>query len=172
MSLQRTLPILLAITMIAYSISATAELIVIYDNGNTRPISDFLGPASQPAQVLRQSPVDPPALADIREQLPIESPGLEPGEIESREIDLPFAAAFFVIGSDVNSLQWLAEHRDRLLNQGASGLLVQADRLEDLEAVAAIAGDLPIAPVSGTEIAQLLGIRYYPFAVTEGQLWQ
>ena len=45
-------------------------------------------------------------------------------------------------------------------------MLVQADTLEDLRAIAALAEGLSILPASGSDIAQALGITHYPVLIT------
>ena len=66
----------------------------------------------------------------------------------------------------MRSRQWLEEHRDRLKALGAVGMLVQADTLEDLRAIAELAQGLPILPASATDIAKALGITHYPVVIT------
>ena len=156
--------------------SAAADLVVLYDSGRSWPIEPYLEPLLLPAQKsdsrqsgsIRPLP-DPP---DPKTLLPIRSPGLTPGPVTPREFKVPIPVAFFMIGSDDESLRWLANHRKTLLTLGAVGLLVDASTVDDLEAVAAAAGGLPITPSSGEDIAKALGVRHYPVAVTEGRLWQ
>jgi integrating conjugative element protein (TIGR03765 family) len=92
--------------------------------------------------------------------------------VPARQFDTPVPVAFFMIGSDDESLRWLRKHRDLLLSQGAVGLLVDASNKEDLEVVAETASGLPITPASGEDIAKALGVKHYPFAVSEGRIWQ
>lgn len=153
---------------------AKAELVVIYDSGNTRPIAEFVGPIykSAPIDTLNEKIGSLLGAADPSTLVPIRSPGLTPGAIKSREHKQAFPQAFFLIGADERSLQWLANHRSYLIEEGAVGLLVQADSVQDLETVAGIANGLAITPASGTDIAEALGISHYPFAITGGRLWQ
>ena len=154
--------------------AVSAELVVIYDNGNTRPISDFLGPA-QRAESTDERPSMTDALTSLTDAatlLPIESPGLTPGTVSTRAYHQPFAAAFFLIGADQQSLLWLQRHRAQLLDMDAVGLLVQAESIADLEAIAAIANGLSITPASGSDIAKALDISHYPVAVSGGRIWQ
>jgi integrating conjugative element protein (TIGR03765 family) len=165
----------LAIAALAFLNSpAAADLVVIYDNGNTRPISEFLGPleTSKPPSNQTSAKSALMDLADAATLLPIESPGLTPGPVVARAYSQPFASAIFLIGADVQSLQWLRQHRNQLVELQAVGLLVQARSIDDLEVVAAIADGLPITLASGTDVAKVLGIRHYPVAVSGGQIWQ
>ncbi len=150
-------------------ILASAALTVIYDNGNTRPIAPFLEVFEADAAYPQQSPViKPPPLgaADPKALLPIQSPGLTPGPVEAQTHERPFARPFFLIGADARSRQWLQAHRDQLKEIGAVGMLVQADTLEDLRTIAALAEGLSILPASGSDIAQALGITHYPVLIT------
>ena len=148
---------------------AQAELTVIYDSGNTQPLAPFLEviedietPQQQPAPTNNQL-----GAADISMLLPIKSPGLSPGPIQPRAVKRPFTRPFFLIGSDALSRQWLSQYRDRLLEIGAVGMLVQAETAADLEAIANIGQGLQIMPASGSDIARALGIKYYPVLVSK-----
>ena len=156
--------------------SATADLVVLYDSGQSWPIDDYLEP-------LQARPDRPPSAkggsvngalgsADLKTLLPIRSPSLTPGPVPAREFEAPIPVAFFMIGSDDASLNWLREHRDILMSHGAVGLLVDASNKEDLEVVAEIASGLPITPASGEDIATALGVKHYPVVVSEGRIWQ
>ena len=46
------------------------------------------------------------------------------------------------------------------------GMLVQADTLEDLRAIAKLADGLPILPAPASDIAKALGITHYPVVIT------
>ena len=148
---------------------AVAALTVIYDSGDTQPIAPFLDAFGSAGESPRQSPdirKQPLGAADPASLLPIQSPGLTPGEVEARSHERPFARPFFLIGSDTQSRQWLQDHRDRLKALGAVGMLVQADTLEDLRAIADLAQGLPILPASASDIAKALGITHYPVVIT------
>ena len=148
---------------------AAAALTVIYDSGNTQPIAPFLEAFEANDGTPQQSPViNKPQLgaADPEALLPIQSLGLTPGQVETRSHDRPFTRPFFLIGSDARSRQWLTTHRGRLEEISAVGMLVQADTVEDIRAIAVLAKGLSILPASGNDIAQALGIRHYPVLIT------
>jgi integrating conjugative element protein (TIGR03765 family) len=150
---------------------ARAELEVIYDSGDTQPLAPFL-------EVFAETPTPWAAVrsgndlgaADATRLLPIRSPGLTPGLVARRQVKLSdpgrIPRPFFLIGSDLRSREWLATHRDRLEQLGAVGMLVQAESVEDLEAMARIAGGLPILPASATDIARALGLEHFPVLVS------
>ena len=152
-----------------YPAMAGAALTVIYDSGNTQPIAPILKTFGTTDEVPQQSPV--PVMpyrgaADPEAWLPIQSPGLTPGPVRTRSHDRPFARPFFLIGSDARSRQWLQDHRDQLKAIGAVGMLVQADTLEDLRTIAALADGLSILPASASDIAKALGISHYPVLIS------
>ena len=160
-------------------VSAGSALTVIYDSGETYSLAPFLevfdedadrrdGPQANPI------PPSPPAMgaAELERLLPIRSPGLTPGRVEPLDIKRPFARPFFLIGSDDLSREWFATHRDRLAEIGAVGMLVQAETLDDLHAIAAIADGLPILPASASDIAAALGLVHYPVLITKDGIEQ
>ena len=156
--------------------SAVADLVVLYDSGQSWPIDRYLAPiltrqSFKPATRHRR-PDPQPGPADLDTLLPVRSPSLSPGPVLTRAFEAPVPVAFFMIGSDATSLHWLTTHRDYLKRQGAVGLLVDASNEDDLNAVANAADGLPITPASGEDIASALAIKHYPVAVTEGRIWQ
>ena len=153
---------------------ALAELTVVFDNGQARPLSDFLGPmdSGKPDTVPSYPEKPPLGSADVESLLPIRSPGLTPGKITPRKHSVPFAHSFFLIGSDTISKRWLIQNREALKQMGAAGLLVDASNIEDLRAIANLADGLPITPASGSDIAKALGILHYPVGISAGRIWQ
>ena len=160
--------------LLAITSFAVAELTVVFDNGQARPLSDFLGPLdSGKADTAPSYPEKPPlGAADVESLLPIRSPGLTPGKITPRKHSVPFAHSFFLIGSDTISKRWLIQNREALQRMGAVGLLVDASSIEDLNAIANLADGLPITPASGSDIGKALGIRHYPVGISAGRIWQ
>jgi integrating conjugative element protein (TIGR03765 family) len=154
---------------------AAAELTVIYDSGDTRPLAPYLkvfetqGP--EPARTPSPKPSTLGA-ADLAQLLPIRSPGLTPGPVQRQAVSRPFTRPFFLIGSDPLSRDWLATHRDRLDEIGAVGMLVEAETVDDLGAVAELANGLPILPASASDIARALGLAHYPVLITKHGLEQ
>jgi len=159
----------IGLVVVLVPLVAQAELTVIYDSGNTQPLAPFLEviddvetPQQQPAPINNQL-----GAADLNMLLPIKSPGLSPGQVQPQAVKRPFTRPFFLIGSDASSRQWLSQYRDRLLDVGAVGMLVQAETAADLEAIAKIGQGLQIMPASGSDIARALGIKHYPVLVSK-----
>ena len=150
-------------------VMAQADLTVIHDSGNTRPIAPFLEVFQTRDGLPQQSQVPTRPLlgaADPKAWLPIQSPGLSPGTVQARAHDRPFTRPFFLIGSDAMSRQWLQAHRDRLKEIGAIGMLVQAETLDDLRTTARLSDGLSILPASGSDIAKALGVSHYPVLIS------
>lgn len=145
------------------------ELTVIGTFGPTEPTAPYL-------EILQATPEDtdePPAAApglgaaDLRRLLPIQSPDLTPGPVPTVAQARPFAAPLFIIGSDRQSLRWVAVHRSKLKTLGAVGLLVEVPDEAALAQVLAATGDLPLIPAAGSDLAQALQLEHYPVLVTQ-----
>jgi len=182
---QRLLPVLVPglLLAITWGSSALAELAVIYDSGQTQPLSPLLGPlqadnmpSTDPSEATNpnlssKSMLGPAALSNL---LPLRSPGLEVGDSGDSPLNPKVLTRlaqgnprpFFLIGSDAVSLQWLAYHRDTLRSLGAVGMLVQADTKADVRQVAEVAQGLAITLGSGSDLAAALGIHHYPVLIT------
>lgn len=182
---QQLLPVLvpgLLLAIVAAS-SASADLTVIYDSGQTQPLSPLLGPlqadktpATDPAKASDPNRSSKSMLgpAELSNLLPLQSPGLEVGDSGDTPLSPEVLTRlgqgnprpFFLVGSDAVSLQWLAYHRDTLRSLGAVGMLVQADTEADVRRVADVAQGLSITLGSGSDLAATLGIDRYPVLIT------
>lgn len=155
---------------LAASVPCTADrLTVIGTFGPTESTAPYL-------EILQATPEDtdePPAAspdlgaADLRRLLPIHSPNLTPGPVSTVARARPFAAPLFIIGSDLQSLRWVAAHRSALKALGAVGLLVEVPDEAALAQVLAATGDLPLIPAAGSDLAQALQLEHYPVLVTQ-----
>ena len=176
---QRYCRLLTGLLCVLSSTLSWAELIVIYDSGETQPLAPYLQslrpekPQSKPQNKPRpQTQLLGPA--DIGNLLPMRSPGLTVGTISPLASNKPKVTLlakgnprpFFLIGADKRSQQWLATYRSQLVSLGAVGMVVQANTLEELERIATIAGGLPITLGSASDIAKALGIRHYPVLIS------
>lgn len=169
----------LLVSLLSASVGAAPN--VIYDNGQTKSLQPFFeslrGEAPQPDT--RQAPSGIAGLT-VEDLLPIKTPEMTPGPVQARALELPAgyqaspigARPLFLIGADSLSRHWLLQHRARLGELGAVGMLVQAETAEDLEAVARIAGGLQIMPASATEIARIYALKHYPVLIWGGRVEQ
>jgi len=151
---------------------AVAELAIVYDSGDTAPLAPYLQAFSElpaAAPVVAQ-PGDRVGAANLRRLLPIHTPALTPGPVSPRPLSLPNGATLprplFLIGADPQSRRWLEMHRERLAEIHAVGMLVNAESVADLEAIAVIARGLPILPASATDIAEILGLKHIPVLIS------
>lgn len=171
---------------------AFAELAVIYDSGQTRPLAPLLEPLYSAAPQTDESPhtgnptrpaPNPghrPGKDILTRLLPVRSPGLQAGVLKDTtpapEVRARLAQGnprpFFMVGSDPYSLHWLAANAKTLRGLDAVGLLVQAESVEDVRRVSEAAQGLSIAPGSGTDLARVLDIRHYPVLITRDGFMQ
>ncbi len=115
--LGRPIVCLLTLTCLLGTVSLSlAQLTVIFDNGQAKPLSDFLGPLENAKAEKEPAMVEsmPLGAADLEILLPIRSPGLTLGKLTTRTHSVPFARPFFLIGSDEFSKSWLVKHRRAL----------------------------------------------------------
>lgn len=169
------------------SAKALAQLTVIYDTGQTQPLAPLLeplladdSPSSSTTLDPSSSPLSSDGPADLRNLLPVRSPGLTVGDIAGSALRPEVLARlaqgnprpFFLIGSDAMSLRWLASHRDVLEDLGAVGMLIQAETETDVRRVAEVAQGLSITLGSGSDLAAALGINRYPVLITPDGLRQ
>jgi integrating conjugative element protein (TIGR03765 family) len=116
----------------------------------------------------------------IEHLLPIRSPGLRPGTLNNsalpegvqKRLAQGIPRPFFLVGSDNLSVQWLRQHREKLMEIGAVGMLVQADTAEDVQRMAAIGRGLTITLGSASDLAKSLGLVQYPVLITSKGLEQ
>jgi len=153
-------------------LSQPPKLQVLYDSGDTVPLAPLL----QASGLDDDAPAPPPPAIDTKSLMSqalaqrsvVHSPGLSPG-VQTRK---PTGKAgtllprpLFLVGADEASLNWLREHRERLMHIGAVGLIVQAEGEADIEKTRAVAGELPLATGSGAMLAKHFGIAHYPVLI-------
>lgn len=171
----------LALLALLSPVIALAAPVVIYDSGQTKSLEPFFESlrGEAPLPETRLSPSGKAGLT-VEDLLPITTPEMSPGPVAARVLNAsgtapPNAAGarpLFLIGADPFSRRWLAQHRVRLKELGAVGMLVQADTPEDLQAVNHVAEGLRIMPASGTEIARLYALKHYPVLIWRGRIEQ
>ncbi len=150
---------------------AVAAPTVIFDNGQARPIP---GIPSLPLTVPAVPQVDPAQTAQdfVGRLFPVHTPELSPGPVATQAVNLSMPTPVFLIGEDKASQDWLDRYRERLQQIQATGLVVEVSSLEAFAQLKAKAGNLPLAPVSGTELAKQLGLSHYPVLITQRVLEQ
>lgn len=153
------------------SSGTAAQAVVIYDQGPTRSITDYVEAmptlAVPPPRPARNLSVPAPAY-------PVRTPGMSPGPVEARKTQMPqlAAAPFFLVGNDPLSRDWLARFGGKLAKMGAVGFLVNAESEADLQAIRQLAPGLPITPLDASALAKTLGLSHYPVLVSAGLIEQ
>lgn len=146
-------------------------LIVVEDRGGVSALPyyqalDLLprtGGASSPRVGRSRQPDRRFSEADM---LPVRSVRLSPGDVARRVIQAPGLTPIFLIGDDDRSRGWLHQRVRTLRDVGAVGLAVQVETPQALASLRAQAPGLTLAPVSGDDLAQRLGLHHYPVLIT------
>ena len=162
---------LLPLVSVPAAFAQTPPLIVVEDRGGTSALPYYQALDLQPRTGSRPSPrIDMPRLPEgpsgEAAMLPVRSAHLTPGDVAPRAIQAPGLTPMFLVGDDPRSHAWLRQRAPALRELGAVGLVVQVDTPQALAALRALAPGLTMAPVSGDELAQRLGLRHYPVLVT------
>lgn len=176
---------LLSIVLGVFATIVPAEPVVIFDAGNTLPLEPYRAAVTVQPTPSANPGASPPGFPsatgrfDQNRRLPIRTPEMTPGVLteqtmtpDRRERLSLLPHPVFLVGADSHSLSWLVQHRERLKNLGAVGLLVQADNADELAAVERVAGNLVIVPTSGSMLAQRLGLQHYPVLISRAGLEQ
>ena len=162
---------LLLLSLVELVPPAWCAVTVIDEFGPTQPLAPLLDVFGD-----REARPDQPASMQARRRSrctaadPVARP--VPGVLQTRAISLPLTRPVFLMGADAESLRWLTDHHQQLVDIGAVGMLVQADTLDDLAAVAAAADGLSILPASASDIATALQISVYPVLISRDRIEQ
>jgi len=153
------------------STGASAQAVIIYDQGPTRPISDYVEP--MPA-LTAPTPRSARNLSVPAAAYPVRTPGMSPGPVDARKAQIPqlAAAPFFLVGNDPLSRDWLARYGGKLAKMGAVGFLVNAETDTDLQAIRQLVSGVPVTPLDATSLAKTLGLSHYPVLVSAGLIEQ
>ena len=150
---------------------AGEPLIVVEDRGGASALPYYealnLQPrANAPARPPIPTPQVPATPADEAAMLPVRSAKLTPGTVARRVIEAPGLRPFVVVGDDEASHAWLRRQAAALRERGAVGLVVNVETVQGLARLRALVPGVPLAPVSGDDLAERLGLRHYPVLVT------
>lgn len=167
-------PWLLGLLSLAAAPAVLAQspaLIVVEDRGGVSALPYYHALDLQPHAGDAPPPrVELPRPPDRRfgeaDMLPVRSERLSPGDVARRVIHAPGLTPVFLVGDDDRSRAWLRQRAPTLRDLGAVGLVVQIESPQALAALRALAPGLTLAPASGDELAQRLGLRHYPVLVT------
>ncbi len=164
---------LIFLALFTASLSALAELRVIHDAGNTRPLlplarasglfDDSNKPNSSRAADKPVRPSDPYAVVS-----PSLTPGVQP-RLATHNAARHLPRPIFLLGADRFSLRWLQQHHARLKALGAVGLVVAASGKAEFARLRQAANGLPLAAGSGEILAEQFGLKHYPVLI--GPAW-
>lgn len=165
----RCITTVILIVVFSISTGANGEPIILFDRGNTRPMTNRLQiKHSNYRQALRL-----PELPKNFDPLPVRSQALTPGLVHSRIIDRPgLDMPVFIVGYDKLSLKWLQHNREQLIKHHATGIVVNVDNQEQLNHLRQIAEGLEVNPVSGDKIAKQLELAHYPVLISRNRIEQ
>ncbi len=138
----------------------SAEPVVIYNSGHTQPL---VHPPSN--QQLRAKPSKNHQVNFPR--VPVVTPTMSPGKISPRSIHHPYLSnPIFIVGYDMISLSWLQEHKEKLKQNHAIGIVVNVQTEQQVNQLQQVAGGIQITPVSGTKVAKQLSLAHYPVLIS------
>ncbi len=107
------------------------------------------------------------------DMLPVVSERLSVGPVTPRALSLPPGTTpFFLIGTDPDSVRWLAQRRERLVELRAVGMVVNVATAEDLAALREQVPDLELRPIPGDDLAERFDLAHYPVLITPTRLEQ
>ncbi|HFW3113920.1 TPA: integrating conjugative element protein [Salmonella enterica subsp. enterica serovar Muenchen] len=154
-----------------------AALTVVADLGgeSTAPLFDAINNEANeftPPRSLSPPPPLPSAPATVDEMLPVSTPEMTPGRVESRSLTLAGMTPVFLVGDDALSRDWLAQRRAELLRINATGLVVNVSDSAALRELQSQAPDLTLLPASASDIARRLQLTHYPVLITDRGLSQ
>ena len=152
---------------------ASQAATVIFDSGQTVPISQFLAPAFQITNVSQGAPMRPVAPDAAHAPLPVTFPvrtaRMSPGKLlpttNAVKLQSWLPTAVFLIGTDDMSKAWIVHNRDLLAKQRAAGIVVHADNIEAFRTMQTLGHGLPMAPSSADELAKRLRLHVYPVLI-------
>lgn len=164
----------LAAAFLFFVAAATQAVpVVIYDSGQTVPISQFLAPAFQNSNPSKRTPMRPVAPDASRAPLPVTFPvrttSMRPGTLHSAthgvKLQSWLPTGVFLVGTDEMSKAWIVRNRDVLARQRAAGIVVHADNMDAFRSVQVLGRGLPMAPSSAEDLAKRLRLNVYPVLI-------
>ena len=150
---------------------AGEPLIVVEDRGGASALPYYealnLQPRTNaPARPPIPTPQVPATPADEAAMLPVRSAKLTPGTGPGRDIAAPGLRHFGDVGHDAASRAWVRSQAAALRERGAVGLVVNVETVQGLARLRTLVPGVPLAPMSGDDLAERLGLRHYPVLIT------
>lgn len=146
--------------------AAEQELIVVADLGG-QSTADYFAAIDPPPEPENEALVLTLSTPGTLPVFPVRTPELSPGRQAARALDLPGMPPVFIIGDDELSRRWLVSRSDRLRQDNAIGYVVNVATETAWQELQALAGELTLLPVSGSDLAVRLKISHYPVLISE-----
>lgn len=166
------------ITVILYTASATAQLQVIGNNGDSLSAQPYYNAlqaldTSTEQSMPQTSTVSMPhlkrSLGDTR--FPVTS-ALTPGDVTTQPIHIPgLNRTLFVIGNDQRSIAWVQQHQTQLQAMHAIGVVTNIATADDFAQLQQQI-HLPLFPASLDDLTHILPVQHYPFLIHDQRLMQ
>ncbi len=151
-------------SLVASVIAQAKPLITIKTYPGGKPIRLVI----ETHNTLAAAPVDP-LKALLQAQWPLTTQ-LRVGQVSAKPLPKAMVNAIetplFLIGADAYSQHWLAHNKQRLLTLHATGVLVEAKNSATYQYMAQRSQPLTLHTFSVDDLAQQLGIQYYPVLIS------
>lgn len=152
------------------TLAQSPPLVVVEDRGGASALPYYealnLQPRADRPPPRIELPRVPNHAFDEADMLPVRSVRLSPGDVARRVIQAPGLRPLFLIGDDDRSRAWLRQRRAALTELRAVGMVVNVATPEALAALRKLVPGITLAPASGDDVAQRLGVRHYPVLIT------
>ncbi|RUM93754.1 MAG: hypothetical protein DSZ28_06670 [Thiothrix sp.] len=168
------------IALLGFCQTLFAEPSVLYDSGNSMPVEQYGGDVStarspqtpaykSTAKHNLSSPAKEAQINNIDASvLPLRTHGMSVGKVIKRQVNIPaLKTPVCVVGSDEQSLNWLATNRKQLSRIGARCLLIQAESQTDIDRVNKQANGLKMVTVPGDAMVAEFGLQHYPVLISK-----
>lgn len=143
---------------------ADSKLIVIFDSGDTLPISPYLPEPLKP-EPQKGNPI--PHKRSVM-KFPITTPSMQPGVVKSTPKALSqLHRPLFIVGTDDFSKRWLRERGEQLRQLNAVGLIVEAKDETAVKEIIKLTTGLQVVPASAESFANQLGLTHYPVLLSK-----
>ena len=147
-----------------------AEPEVIADFGG-QP-TGLISPANQLNAIARKQPPTKTLInKPVTDLFPVQSK-MQLGVIETHAHDKPVNRAFFIIGADEQSAQWLATNQKYLIEINARGLVTNVNSEQELNTLREYGSSLPLDAIPVDAIAAVFDLDFYPVLVTKEEVMQ
>lgn len=145
--------------------AASAKLNVIADFGGESAVRFY--ESLQPDESMVQAHPDAvPATLTEADILPVVSHRLTVGKVLPVQMDLLGMQPIFLIGADNTSVLWLQQNAQRLVDIGATGLVVNVRTMDELNTLREVVPALSLIPTPGDDLAARLRLQHYPALLT------